>query len=471
MRRLDNESDVEVVFDAKSMTYRVSGNPFQIEWASKFLTDAWNKQQESQRLENGATNRLTAKKGSKQSETESRRSPILVTSEDSDSSDVEISYSPLDSPIKSTPNDIVMGQQSSPPFNHSSMISKKTKKSDNFGRNTSPNRFSRSEMFHQTPNVKFNPQILEHMNSPLNLPDCRVSIDDPRSRSPPTVQKDKIVASMTRPKKQTLPKRQNLTDVEKYSLPRTIPKPSVTAAPQKKTPQVFNNYESDSDEESAVITRPGPELPSIRDSVLQQPPSNKPSASFPRVKRPVQIGMSLSQSDFPDLALEHETFIGNVHVRLIIGDILTQKTDAIISPANTDLSSLYGISAVIARNADRNMRKECADYVAKHGHLLFGDVIHTCAGGNLDPKVTYILHAAIPLWREDNPEQSSHLLTCAYLNCFQYADKIWLRSLSMPIMGAGKTTVCFVLIVCLGKCWAEKVGEIEKLKGGGVRGE
>lgn len=436
MRSLENDNDVEVVFDAKFMTYRVSGNPFQIECASKFLTDAWIKQQDDRRPKDGATNRVAEKKGN----TESRRSPAVVISEDSDSSEIELSYKPLDSQItfKSKQNDRDMGQRSSPSPSHFSTISKKTKKSDDYERNIPPYRPSSSETYNQTPNVKFNPQVLENMNSCLNVSDCRVSVNDRRSsRLPTNAQRDDFAA--TRPKKQTLPKRQNLTGSEKYTCPRTIPNKSVTATSEK-TPLVFKNYESDSDEEGTVITRPNPELSSVRDSAFQRPRSRNPYATFPLSNRTVQTGMSLSQSDFPDLALEYETSIGSVNVRLIIGDILTQKTDAVISPANTDLSSLYGISALIARNADRNMRKECADYIAKNGNLLFGDVIHTCAGGNLDPKVTYILHAAVPSWREDSPEQSSHLLICAYLNCFQYADKIWLRSLSMPIMGAGKAT-------------------------------
>ncbi|XP_062598093.1 uncharacterized protein LOC134259522 [Saccostrea cucullata] len=454
MKSLEKDSDVEVVFDPKFMTYRIVGNPFQIEWTKNFIMDAWQKDQENKKkMTNGSTNGATEGK----SKTEGRRSSPMVNSEESESSEDDISYSPRMT-YESKQNRTDMDRRHSPTPRDLSTVSKKTKKSNDHDRETFRSNISSSEMYPQTSNVKFNSQVLGKMDSPLRMSDCRVSSSDPRSASKSTSESRKPditdkIADKTKPKA----KLQNLTDNEKHGIPfnassllqsRPTPSQSLFApSVNKKTPQVFKNYDSDSDSDDDIKGRRRvPEEFSVRGEErryrpppppIPPPPSRNLHTAFPPPNRNFQMGMSLCQSDFPELALEHETPIGGVIVKLIMGDILTQKSDAIVSPASTDLSTLYGISAVIARNADRKMKQECADYVAKNGNLLFGDVIHTCAGGNLDPKVTYILHAAVPSWREDSPEQSCHLLTCTYLNCFQYADKIWLSSLSMPIIGAG----------------------------------
>lgn len=87
MRSLENESDMEVMFDAKSMTYKICGNSFQIEWATKYLTDMWQKNQENKR-----TNPKTPNgKEEETKELEARRSPQMAESTDSDSSD-NVSY-------------------------------------------------------------------------------------------------------------------------------------------------------------------------------------------------------------------------------------------------------------------------------------------------------------------------------------------------------------------------------------------
>lgn len=439
MRSLENESDMEVMFDAKSMTYKICGNSFQIEWATKYLTDMWQKNQENKR-----TNPKTPNgKEEEAKELEARRSPQMAESTDSDSSD-NVSYaSPSLSLYKRKENSREIERTLSPSLDHDhfSNGSKKTKRS------TAPNApqqksFSDMEMLHQTGS---NIVADRKTDSSLKMSDCKLSHNDPRSGKPHPVKSP----NMDRGSYQT--RRQNLSDIEKSKSlskashvphPRTFHFKSGVSREQMRVPMVFNNYNSDSDEDGNVGSR-SPIGFSTRETQMMRrrpPPPPRPRDHpivHPRPSRSFQPGMSLSQTDFPDLALEYESPVGSVIVKLAMGDILAQKTDAIISPASTDLITFFGISAVIARNADRKMKEECANHVTQNGNLLFGDVIHTCAGGNLDPKVTYILHAAVPTWREDIPEQSAHLLTCTYLNCFQYAEKIWLRSLSMPVIGAG----------------------------------
>lgn len=436
MRSLENESDMEVMFDAKSMTYKICGNSFQIEWATKYLTDMWHKNQE-----NKTTNPKTPNGMEEEAKAlEARRSPQMAESTDSDSSD-NVSYiSPSLSLYKRKENGREIERTPSPLLDHDhfSNGSKKTKRS------TAPDvpqqkSFSDMEMLHKSSNIVTD----RTTDSSLKMSDCKLSNNDPRSGRTHSVQSPNHRGSYET-------RRQNLSDIEKsksLSKASHVPHSRIShfksgmSREQTRVPMVFNNYNSDSDEDGDVGSRSPISFSTRKTQMMRRPPHpprpRDPPIVHPRPSRSFQPGMSLSQTDFPDLALEYESPVGSVIVKLAMGDILTQKTDAIISPASTDLMTFFGISAVIAKNADRKMKEECANYVTQNGNLLFGDVIHTCAGGNLDPKVTYILHAAVPTWREDIPEQSAHLLTCTYLNCFQYAEKIWLRSLSMPIIGAG----------------------------------
>lgn len=178
MRSLENESDMEVMFDAKSMTYKICGNSFQIEWATKYLTDMWQKNQENKR-----TNPKTPNgKEEETKELEARRSPQMAESTDSDSSD-NVSYaSPSLSLYKRKENSREIERTLSPSLDHdhSSNGSKKTKRS------TAPNApqqksFSDMEMLHQTGS---NIVADRKTDSPLKMSDCKLSHNDPRSGKP-----------------------------------------------------------------------------------------------------------------------------------------------------------------------------------------------------------------------------------------------------------------------------------------------
>ena len=437
MRNLENGSDVEIVFDAKSMTYKICGDPFQIELATKFLTDAWQNQQENGKKK-ASTNGVEVKNYKK----EERHSSLTTGTEDAESVDInEQACSQSQVLSKRKDNGREKEHNISPPYENGS---KKTKRSV-IPEDSKKSASIHTRTSHQASFESFKPGVIQQTDSTLRMSDCRY--DDISSRPRLDDQREKRSGNVPETPR---PKQRNTSDVEKAEILFTdapTPVRQTRGVPYHsgktgKTPMVFKNYESDSDEDSPVVVKDPKKGLSRRTEKVRPPPLppnlRVPQNVHPRMTRPIQTGMSLSQADFPDLALEYESPVGSLMVKLTKGDILTQKTDAIISPAIADLSTFYGVSSVIARNADKKMRNECADYVAKNGNLLFGDVIHTCAGGNLNPCVTYILHAAVPTWREENPEQSAHLLTCTYLNCLQYAEKIWLTSLSMPIIGAGK---------------------------------
>ncbi|XP_033737582.1 uncharacterized protein LOC117325472 isoform X2 [Pecten maximus] len=171
--------------------------------------------------------------------------------------------------------------------------------------------------------------------------------------------------------------------------------------------------------------------------------SSSPEISVPdfpvtRPRCPSPKGIELLHSDFGDMPLTFDAYVGCLQVKVILGDIVKEQSDAIVNPTNRTLSNTYGISSAIARMAGRGLMDECRNYVTRQGPLEISQVTKTCAGGALDSQVDFVLHAVPPTWRENESDSTSHILTCTYLNCLQVANKqLWLRSLSFPILGSG----------------------------------
>ncbi|XP_052097512.1 uncharacterized protein LOC127732519 [Mytilus californianus] len=177
-----------------------------------------------------------------------------------------------------------------------------------------------------------------------------------------------------------------------------------------------------------------------------------PHTGFPWLEnnlgRKQQTGYNVSRQDFQDVPLTYEFNVSSLKISVLMNDLLQETTDAIVTSASGDLSAQYGISRVIAHSADPKLRSECREYIDRHGQLSVGDVMHTSAGGAFDKKVGFVIHAVGPSWREYRNEESVHMLTCTYLNIFQYSSSnMWLTNIAMPLIGAGG--VGFPLDVCV----------------------
>ncbi|XP_069125924.1 uncharacterized protein [Argopecten irradians] len=174
------------------------------------------------------------------------------------------------------------------------------------------------------------------------------------------------------------------------------------------------------------------------DDRSSSPEISVPEPQVTRPRRPSPKGIELLHSDFGDMPLTFDANVGCLQIKVIMGDIVKERSDAIVNPTNQTLSNTYGISSAIARMAGRGLMDECKNYVASHGPLEVSQVTKTCAGGALDSQVDFVLHTIPPTWREDESESTSHILTCTYLNCLQMANKqLWLGSLSFPMLGSG----------------------------------
>lgn len=133
----------------------------------------------------------------------------------------------------------------------------------------------------------------------------------------------------------------------------------------------------------------------------------------------------------------YEFKVGEIKVKIYRGNITEVRTSGIVNAANGYLAHGAGIAGAIAMAAGPSMQQECEELKRKYGALETATVVHTQAGGKLHREVHYILHAVGPIWIEAIKGRCSFELILTYLNCFKYAEKIWLDSISLPCISAG----------------------------------
>src|SRR6218665_198637 len=124
---------------------------------------------------------------------------------------------------------------------------------------------------------------------------------------------------------------------------------------------------------------------------------------------------------------------------LLLGDLIHQSLDAIVSPANSDLSHRNGIAREIARAAGDVLAKESQDFILRNRKLGIAQVMHTSAG-NLRPRIKYVIH----IFRPTRPDAKDDdwlfwLIKSAIFNCLQYAnEKLKIHSIAIPAFRSGK---------------------------------
>jgi len=182
-----------------------------------------------------------------------------------------------------------------------------------------------------------------------------------------------------------------------------------------------------------------------------------PNTDFTEKQRPFAMppqprktrGLDVAQAGFEEFPMTHMfTTAGGLTVRIAKDDITKQATECIVNGTSKDLGNTYGVSRAILGAVGQKLQLECLNYIHTNGNLNVTQVMHTSAGGRLDPKVKFILHTVGPSWSESRSEEVTHSLVLTYINCLQYADKtLQLRSIAMPLISAG--AFGFPLDVCV----------------------
>jgi O-acetyl-ADP-ribose deacetylase (regulator of RNase III) len=127
--------------------------------------------------------------------------------------------------------------------------------------------------------------------------------------------------------------------------------------------------------------------------------------------------------------LNFQTTIGKTQLRLVVGDIAEQDTDAVVTAAHWRLNKGNGTDGTIHTKGGPKIYEECRAI----GGCPIGEAVIT-TGGNL--KARHVIHAVGPVWRggdEDEPK----LLASAYRRSLQVATENGLHSISIPSISTG----------------------------------
>lgn len=124
-------------------------------------------------------------------------------------------------------------------------------------------------------------------------------------------------------------------------------------------------------------------------------------------------------------------------LQLIIGDITTQQTDAIVNAANGSLLGGGGVDGAIHRAAGTELLEACKRVRKNelHGTYLPTGEVAITKGYNLPAK--YVIHTVGPIWDASEEVEQNILLANCYRNALQLAKERGLTSIAFPSISTG----------------------------------
>ncbi len=122
---------------------------------------------------------------------------------------------------------------------------------------------------------------------------------------------------------------------------------------------------------------------------------------------------------------------GGQMVRVVLGDITAENSEAIVNAANEHLAHGGGVAGAISRKGGPAVQAESNEWVRQHGPVATGSAAITGAG-HLPAK--YVIHAVGPVWGSGDDETR---LGSAVASALALADRYQLTSISIPGISSG----------------------------------
>ncbi len=124
--------------------------------------------------------------------------------------------------------------------------------------------------------------------------------------------------------------------------------------------------------------------------------------------------------------------INQTTLRLVRGNIVEQKVEAIVNAANSQLAGGGGVDGAIHRAAGT---RELLALTKPLGGCPTGSAVVTGAA-KLPPPIKYIIHAVGPVYY-DGKRGEAELLAGAYTRTLELADENDLQSIAFPAISTG----------------------------------
>jgi O-acetyl-ADP-ribose deacetylase (regulator of RNase III) len=118
---------------------------------------------------------------------------------------------------------------------------------------------------------------------------------------------------------------------------------------------------------------------------------------------------------------------------LVLGDITTQRVDAIVNAANDRLIGGGGVDGAIRRAGGTAIEGECAALRSRQGGCPTGSAVITTAGRL---PATYVIHAVGPIWRGGKAGEPE-LLASAYRASLALAAEHGVKTIAFPSISTG----------------------------------
>lgn len=124
-----------------------------------------------------------------------------------------------------------------------------------------------------------------------------------------------------------------------------------------------------------------------------------------------------------------------MRLEVVVGDLTRQDTDAIVNAANPGLLGGGGVDGAIHAAAGPGLVEACRQLRATTlpDGLPTGDAVAT---PGFDLPAAYVIHTVGPIY-DEHPEGGPHLLARCHVSALREADRLGLRSVSLPAISCG----------------------------------